>query len=40
MTILLEQVAKRFPGLTLAGPAVRRPNMALRGMDALPVALG
>jgi len=38
MTILLEQVAKRFPGLALTGPAVRRPNMALRGMDSLPVS--
>lgn len=38
MTTLLEQVAKRFPNLTLAGPAVRRKNMALRGMDSLPVS--
>jgi len=37
MTTLLEQVARRFPGLTLAGPAVRRPNAALRGLTALPV---
>lgn len=38
MTTLREQVAKRFPNLTLAGPAVRRRNMALRGMDSLPVS--
>jgi cytochrome P450 len=37
MTVLLEQLGKRFPSLRLGGPAQRRPNPALRGMAALPL---
>ncbi|GLY37061.1 cytochrome P450 [Amycolatopsis sp. NBRC 101858] len=37
MTVLLEQLGKRFPGLRIAGEVRRRPNPALRGMAALPL---
>ncbi|MFJ7214617.1 cytochrome P450 [Amycolatopsis sp. NPDC098790] len=37
MTVLLEQLGKRFPALRIGGEAVRRPNPALRGMAALPL---
>jgi cytochrome P450 len=37
MTVLLEQLGKRFPVLRIAGEVQRRPNPALRGMAALPL---
>lgn len=37
MTVLLEQLGKRFPALRIGGEAQRRPNPALRGMAALPL---
>jgi pimeloyl-ACP methyl ester carboxylesterase len=37
MTVLLEQLGKRFPALRIAGEVQRRPNPALRGMAALPL---
>ncbi|ADJ46181.1 cytochrome P450 [Amycolatopsis mediterranei S699] len=37
MTVLLEQLGKRFPTLRIEGDVVRRPNPALRGMAALPL---
>ncbi len=37
MTVLLEQLGKRFPELRLGGTAERRRNPALRGMAALPL---
>ncbi|WP_372664751.1 cytochrome P450 [Amycolatopsis kentuckyensis] len=37
MTVLLEQLGKRFPELRIGGEAQRRPNPALRGMAALPL---
>lgn len=37
MTVLLEQLGKRFPGLRIAGEVQRRQNPALRGMAALPL---
>ncbi|QKV72995.1 cytochrome P450 [Amycolatopsis sp. Hca4] len=37
MTVLLEQLGKRFPTLRLAGEVTRRPNPALRGMASLPL---
>ena len=38
MTVLLEQLGKRFPALHIAGEVQRRPNPALRGITALPLA--
>ncbi|MEV6626657.1 cytochrome P450 [Amycolatopsis sp. NPDC051106] len=38
MTVLLEQLGKRFPALRIAGEVQRRPNPALRGMAALPLS--
>ncbi|MFG1645368.1 cytochrome P450 [Amycolatopsis sp. NPDC049252] len=37
MTVLLEQIGKRFPSLAIGGEVRRRPNPALRGMTALPL---
>ncbi|MEU8635326.1 cytochrome P450 [Amycolatopsis sp. NPDC048633] len=37
MTVLVEQLGKRFPTLRIAGEVQRRPNPALRGMAALPL---
>ncbi|EOD70113.1 cytochrome P450 [Amycolatopsis vancoresmycina] len=37
MTVLLEQVGKRFPSLQAGGEVERRANPALRGMAALPL---
>ncbi|WIX90985.1 cytochrome P450 [Amycolatopsis sp. DG1A-15b] len=37
MTVLLEQLGKRFPTLRIEGEVRRRPNPALRGMAALPL---
>ncbi|WP_103349275.1 cytochrome P450 [Amycolatopsis sp. CA-128772] len=37
MTVVLEQLGKRFPGLRIGGEVQRRPNPALRGMAALPL---
>ncbi|MGW4064039.1 cytochrome P450 [Amycolatopsis sp. NPDC004747] len=37
MTVLLEQLGKRFPTLRIGGEVQRRPNPALRGMVALPL---
>lgn len=37
MTVLLEQLGKRFPTLRIEGDVVRRPNPALRGLAALPL---
>jgi cytochrome P450 len=37
MTVLLEQIGKRFPSLAIGGEVRRRPNPALRGMAALPL---
>ncbi|SEC91041.1 Cytochrome P450 [Amycolatopsis tolypomycina] len=37
MTVLLEQLGKRFPTLRIGGEVERRPNPALRGMTALPL---
>ncbi|MDX3194375.1 cytochrome P450 [Streptomyces sp. MN03-5084-2B] len=37
MTVLLEQLGKRFPALRIEGEVARRPNPALRGMAALPL---
>jgi cytochrome P450 len=37
MTVLLEQLAKRFPSLAIGGEVRRRSNPALRGMAALPL---
>ncbi|WP_086843368.1 cytochrome P450 [Amycolatopsis kentuckyensis] len=37
MTVLLEQLGKRFPTLRIEGEVERRPNPALRGMTALPL---
>ncbi|MBE8522381.1 cytochrome P450 [Amycolatopsis sp. H6(2020)] len=37
MTVLLEQLGKRFPSLRIEGEVERRPNPALRGMTALPL---
>ncbi|MGW5721091.1 cytochrome P450 [Amycolatopsis sp. NPDC003865] len=37
MTVLLEQLGKRFPALRIGGEVVRRPNPSLRGLAALPL---
>ncbi|MEU5258815.1 cytochrome P450 [Amycolatopsis sp. NPDC021455] len=37
MTVLLEQIGKRFPALRIAGEVQRRQNPSLRGMAALPL---
>jgi cytochrome P450 len=37
MTVLLEQLGKRFPALRIEGEVQRRPNPALRGLAALPL---
>jgi cytochrome P450 len=37
MTVLLEQLGKRFPALRIGGAVERRQNPALRGMAALPL---
>ncbi|RSM50761.1 cytochrome P450 [Amycolatopsis balhimycina DSM 5908] len=37
MTVLLEQLGKRFPALRIGGEVQRRQNPALRGMAALPL---
>jgi cytochrome P450 len=37
MTVLLEQLGKRFPALRIGGAVERRANPALRGMAALPL---
>ncbi|MGV9366777.1 cytochrome P450 [Amycolatopsis sp. NPDC003731] len=37
MTVLLEQLGKRFPTLRIGGEVTRRPNPALRGMASLPL---
>lgn len=38
--VALSAVTKRFPNAQLAGEPVYKPNVTLRGMDSLPVALG
>lgn len=38
--VALSAVAKRFPNAQLAGEPVYKPNVTLRGMESLPVALG
>lgn len=40
LTTVLRGLAARFPGLTIAGPAVRRPTVVMRGLSELPVRLG
>jgi len=35
--VALEEVASRYPGLTLAGPPARRPLLVLRGFESVPV---
>ncbi len=39
-TAAMPALLSRFPGLTPAGPAVRRDRLVLRGYQSLPVALG
>ncbi|WP_059014113.1 cytochrome P450 [Mycobacterium sp. M26] len=38
--VALSAVTKRFPNAQLAGEPVYKPNVTLRGMESLPVALG
>ncbi len=35
--IAVEELTRRYPGLKLAGPPVRRPLLVLRGFEAVPV---
>jgi hypothetical protein len=35
--VALEELTRRYPGLALAGPPVRRPLLVLRGFEAVPV---
>jgi cytochrome P450 len=35
--VAVEELTRRYPGLTLAGPPVRRPLLVLRGYEAVPV---
>ncbi|MFB9689845.1 cytochrome P450 [Amycolatopsis plumensis] len=37
LTVLLEQLGKRFPALAIGGEVRRRPNPSLRGMAVLPL---
>lgn len=38
--VAIDGLLARFPDITLAGAPVRRPTFTLRGLEALPVALG
>jgi len=35
--IAVEELTRRYPGLTLAGTPVRRPLLVLRGFESVPV---
>jgi len=38
--VALEELTRRYPGLTLAGPPERRPLLVLRGFESVPVRAG
>jgi cytochrome P450 len=37
--IAVEELTRRYPGLTLAGTPVRRPLLVLRGFESVPVRM-
>lgn len=37
ITVLIEELVRRFPKLAIAGEVVRRPNVAVRGLASLPL---